>query len=209
MKSFKSFSLSLVLLAFSYSASSQTFAQRIKNTTFIFGLSEHIVIDNGKEYQFKFDTKNWNLMPFPSKISAEAYLKKGWALATEFSYTSYKANKVVDNVTLLKDNTFFAADLNLRYHFEILFKVKNFFDPYLTAGYGFTYRSGVNKTQISTGTNNVGVGCNFWIYKGFGISLQSVGKFALKGGTKSNYLQHSAGIVYKLKPLSGKPVIKE
>jgi hypothetical protein len=76
------------------------------------------------------------------------------------------------------------------------------------AGYGFTFRSGVNKSQTSTGTNNLGLGCNFWIYKGFGLSLQSVGKFAMKGGAKSNYLHHSVGLVYKLQPLSGKPILK-
>ena len=208
MNYFKNALLTLVALFLFSNINAQTFAQKLKNTVFVFGLSEHIVIDNGKEYQFKFDTKNWNLLPFPSKISAEAYLKKGWSLGTEFAYTSYKANAVVDNVALLKDNTFFSSDFNIRYHFDILFKAPSFFDPYLMAGYGFTFRSGVNKSQTSTGTNNVGVGCNFWIYKGFGLSLQSVGKFALKGGSKSNYLHHSVGLVYKLQPLSGKPVLK-
>ncbi|MBA2613495.1 MAG: hypothetical protein H0U95_16140 [Bacteroidetes bacterium] len=206
MKALKSISLSLLTLGAVYTASAQTFAQRIKNTTLVFGLSEHIVIDNGKEYQFKFDTKNWQLTPFPSMISAEAYLKKGWSLQTAFAYTGYKANKVVDNKLQLKDNTFFSADFNIRYHFETLFLHPSFFDPFLTTGYGFTYRSAV--VNKSTGTTNLGLGMNFWIYKGFGLSLQSVGKFALKGGAKSNYLHHSIGVVYKLKPLSGKPALK-
>jgi OOP family OmpA-OmpF porin len=209
MKSLKTISLSLIALATVYTANAQTFAQRLKSTTFVFGLHEHIVIDNGKEYQFKFDTKNWQLTPFPSKISAEAYLKKGWGLQTEFAYVNYKANTVVDNATLLKDNTFFAADLNVRYHFETLYLKPSFFDPFLTAGYGFTYRSAVNKTQTSIGTTNLGLGVNFWIYKGFGLSLQTVGKFALKGGAKSNYLHHSVGVVYKLKPVSNKPALKK
>lgn len=208
MRSFKTISLSLLALGAVYTTNAQTFAQRLKSTTFVFGLHEHIVIDNGKEYQFKFDTKSWQLTPFPSKITAEAYLKKGWGLQTELAYTNYKANSTVDNTLQLKDNTFFAADLNVRYHFETLFLKPSFFDPFLTAGYGFTYRSAVNKTQQSTGTNNVGLGMNFWIYKGFGLSLQTVGKFTLKGGTKSNYLHHSVGIVYKLKPLSNKPALK-
>lgn len=208
MRSFKTLSLSLFALATVYTSQAQTFAQRLKSTTFVFGLHQHIVIDNGKEYQFKFDTKNWQMTPFPSKISAEAYLKKGWGLQTEFAYANYKANTVVDNATLLKDNTFFAADLNVRYHFETLFLKPSFFDPFLTAGYGFTYRSAVNKTQNSIGTTNLGLGVNFWIYSGFGLSLQTVGKFALKGGAKSNYLHHSVGVVYKLKPVSNKPALK-
>ena len=201
MKFFKTISLSLILLAV-FAGNAQSFKQRLKKTTFVFGLSEHIVIDNGKEYQFKFNTKGWQLTPFPSKISAEAYIKKGWSFLTEFAYTKYKINSIVDNYTLKKDNSFFSADLNIRYHFETLFLHPSFFDPFLTAGYGFTYRSGVNSTQTAVGTTNLGLGCNFWIYKGFGISLQSVGKFALKGGSKSNYLQHSFGLVYKLQPLA-------
>jgi hypothetical protein len=208
MKLIRTFAFSLLFIVVSYNAAAQNLLQRIKNTTLVFGLSEHVVIDNGKEYQFKFDAKNWELMPFPSRITAEAYLKKGWSTQVEFAYTSYKANKVVDNVALLKDNTFFSSDLNLRYHFDVLFKNPSFFDPFLTAGYGFTFRSGVNKTQTTTGTNNLGLGCNFWIYKGFGLSLQSVGKFTMKGGSKSNYLHHSIGVVYKLKPLSGKAPLK-
>ncbi|MEI8137612.1 MAG: hypothetical protein WCH21_09845 [Bacteroidota bacterium] len=214
MNLFKSFSLVCVLAFSTYhssaqtiNSSAQTILRRVKNAVWVFGLSEHIVIDNGKEYQFKFDTKNWNLTPYPSRITAEAYLKKGWSTQIEFAYTAYKANKVVDNITSLKDNTFFSSDLNLRYHFEVLFKEPNFFDPFLTAGYGFTFRSAVNRTQTSTGTNNLGVGCNFWIYKGFGLSLQSVGKFTMKGGSKSNYLHHSIGVVYKLMPFSGKNVL--
>jgi hypothetical protein len=213
MNYFKNALFTIAALVVFSNTNAQTFGRILKNTPFVFGLSEHIVIDNGKEYQFKFDTKNWQLMPFPSKISAEAYLKKGWSLGTEFAYTSYKANKIVDNVALLKDHTFFASDFNIRYHFNILFKAPSFFDPYLMAGMGFTYRSGVNAGQTSSGTNNVGVGCNFWIYKGFGLNLQSVGKFAMKGGSKygekSNYLHHSVGLVYKLKPLSGKPAVIE
>lgn len=208
MKALKSISLSLLTLATVYTTTGQTIAQKIKNTTFVFGLHEHIVVDNGKEYQFKFDTKNWQLTPFPSKITAEAYLKKGWGLQTELAYTNYKVNSTVDNLVQKKDNTFFSADFNIRYHFETLFLKQSFFDPFLTAGYGFTYRSAVHVSQTSTGTSNLGLGMNFWIYKGFGLSLQSVGKFALKGGTKSNYLHHSVGVVYKLKPLSNKPALK-
>lgn len=208
MKALKSISLSLLTLATVYTTSAQSIAQRIKNTTLVFGLSEHIIIDNGKEYQFKFDTKNWQLTPYPSRITAEAYLKKGWSLQTELAYTGYKANTVVDNNLQLKSSTFFSADFNIRYHFETLFLHQSFFDPFLTAGYGLTYRSAVHVTQNTTGTNNLGLGMNFWIYKGFGLSLQSVGKFALKGGTKSNYLHHSVGVVYKLKPLSNKPALK-
>ncbi len=206
MKALKSISLSLLTLASVYTTSAQNIAQRIKNTTLVFGLSEHIIIDNGKEYQFKFDTKNWQLTPFPSRITAEAYLKKGWSLQTELAYAGYKANKVVDNTLQLKSSTFFSADFNIRYHFETLFLHQSFFDPFLTAGYGLTYRSGLVSKAV--GTNNLGLGMNFWIYKGFGLSLQSVGKFALKGNFRSNYLHHSVGVVYKLKPLSNKPALK-
>ena len=53
---------------------------------------------------------------------------------------------MVDNVALLKDNTFFSSDFNIRYHFDILFKAPSFFDPYLMAGYGgYGYGEGSEK----------------------------------------------------------------
>ena len=66
-------------------------------------------------------------------------------------------------------------------------------------GLGYTYRAGAG-TSPHVPTVNLGVGMNFWIFRGFGIQLHSNAKFGVFPkiwNTPSNYLQHSAGIVYR------------
>lgn len=196
MKRIKIICIALLIGIFSNNIHAQSFSQVIKNNKWVFGLGWNTAINNDVK-AFKFDvTKNWNYLPYPSRLTVDGYLKKGWSLQLELAYNTYKTGKYVDNDILLKDHTFFSSDINLLYHFDNLFKKESWADPYIFIGYGYTYRSAVDNT--STATNNVGLGSNFWIYKGFGVGLQLQGKFALKGGIKSNYLQHSFSIVYKL-----------
>ena len=176
--------------------SQSEFMHKVKNTTWTFGLSDHIVVDGGKETSFPFDTKAWNLTPFPSRITIDGYFQKGWSFQGELAYSQYKVGSVMDKITLTKAGAYFGADFNAKFAFSHWARKEGWFDPYATVGYGFTYRSlAYNK---STGNNNLGLGCNFWIYKGFGINLQGVGKFVMKGGSKSNYTHYSFALVYKL-----------
>ncbi len=175
---------------------SQAFSYALKNTKWIFGLGWNVAINNEIK-DFKFDvTRNWNYLPYPSRFTMDGYITKGWSLQMELAYNTYKTGKYVDNDVLLKDHTFFSSDLNVLYHFDNLFKKNSWADPYLFIGYGYTYRTAVYNT--STATNNVGAGMNIWLYKGLGIGVQFQGKFALKGGVKSNYLLHSLSIAYKI-----------
>ncbi len=197
MKNTKSFIL-LFVLAFSlnFSYGQGEFMRKIKNTTWTFGLSDHIVVDGGKETSFPFNTKAWNIVPFPSRITVDGYFQKGWSFQTELAYTKYKVGNIMDNIPITKAGTYFGVDFNAKFAFSHWAKKEGWFDPYATVGYGFTYRSlAINK---ATGNNNLGLGSNFWIYKGFGINLQAMGKFVMKGGQKSNYTQYSFAIIYKL-----------
>jgi hypothetical protein len=188
-------SVILVIVAvFAFKASAQHFSPR--HTTWVFGLSDHIVVDGGNEMKFPFQTKAWNYVPFPSRVTAEMYFMKGWSFQTELAYTQYKTGNILDNVTISKPGTYFGFDANAKFMMSHWTNKQGWFDPYFTLGYGYTYRSLARNT--STGNNNLGLGCNFWIYKGFGINLQGMGKFAMKGGTKSNYTHYSFGFIYKI-----------
>lgn len=193
--------LKLAVVTFStlfcvHSASSQQLARAIKNTTWTFGLSEHIVVDGGKETSFPFDTKAWNYTPYPSRITIDGYFRKGWSFQGELAYNQYKSGNIVDKVSITKAGAYFGADFNAKFAFSHFAKSEGWFDPYVTLGYGYTYRSLVKNKN--TGNNNLGLGCNFWIYKGFGLNLQGLGKFVMKGDGKSNYTHYSVAIVYKL-----------
>jgi hypothetical protein len=199
---------SILVLAAALSVTSNSFAQafRIQNTTWTFGLGDHIVVDGGKEMSFPFQTKAWNYLPYPTKVYAEMYFVKGWSFQTELAYTQYKSGNIMDNVTISKPGTYFGFDGNAKFAMNHWANKQGWFDPYFTFGYGYTYRSLARNT--STANNNLGLGCNFWIYKGFGLNLQGLGKFAMKGGTKSNYTHYSVSLVYKLQSKGDKMGIK-
>lgn len=189
--------LSLLLaVMFTMNVSAQDFATKIKNTTWTFGLGNQIVVDGGRETFFPFDTKAWNYLPYPSKVFVEGYFQKGWSFVFDVAYNQYKTGNIVDKVTINKNGTYFGADFNARFAFSHWAKKEGWFDPYFTFGYGYTYRN--NAVNIHTGNNSIGLGCNFFIWKGLGLNLQGLGKWVMKGGTKSNYTHYSATIVYKL-----------
>jgi hypothetical protein len=173
------------------------FKQLIKQTTWTFGLSNNIVVDGGRETFFPFETKAWNSLPFPNSFFIEGYYYKGWSFNGTISYNQFKSGNIVDKVSITKNGTYVGADFNARFAFSHWAKKEGWFDPYVTFGYGYTYRD--NAVNIHTGNNNIGLGCNFWIYKGFGLNLQGLGKWVMKGGTKSNYTQYSVTLVYKLR----------
>lgn len=172
------------------------FMRKIKGTTWTFGLSSHIVVDGGKETSLPFDTKAWNYLPFPTRVTVDGYFQKGWSFQSELAYNQYKVGSIMDKIAITKAGMYFGGDFNAKFAFSHWAKKEGWFDPYATVGIGFTQRSlAINKF---TGNNNIGLGCNFWIYKGFGLNLQALDKFVFKGGTKSNYTHYSVAIVYKL-----------
>jgi OOP family OmpA-OmpF porin len=186
----------LTTFAFNQALAQGDFARKIKQTTWTFGLGTHFVVDGGKETSFPFDTKAWNYLPFPSRLTLDGYFQKGWSFQAEFAYTQYKVGTILDQVATTKVGSYFGADFNAKFAFSHWAKHEGWFDPYVTVGYGFTNRSlAVNK---NTGNNNIGLGCNFHIYKGFGLNLQGLGKFVMKGGQKSNYTHYSVTLFYKL-----------
>ena len=197
MKNFKSIIILLALTtAFNTGFAQGDLARKIKNTTWTFGLSAHNVVDVGKEMSFPFNTKGWNYLPYPTRVTVDGYFQKGWSFQTELAYSQYKVGNIMDKIAITKAGVYFGADFNVKLAFSHFAKKEGWFDPYATVGVGYTYRSLAINT--STPNNNLGLGCNFWIYKGFGLNLQAMGKFMMKGGSKSNYNHYSAAIVYKL-----------
>ncbi|MGZ3883744.1 MAG: hypothetical protein ACXVPD_05980, partial [Bacteroidia bacterium] len=114
-------------------------------------------------------------------------------------------------VPLASPGLLMGFDLNAKYNFCDLYdfnqllgigdKSNKRFDLLAVHGWGYTYRS------VSRGGNsatfNVGFGGNVWVYEGFGVQIQAISKFGLKGPifkTPANYLDYSIGIIYKFKP---------
>ncbi len=172
------------------------FKRFITKTPWTFGLSGHVVDDDGKPFNSLFNvSKTWNFLAYPSRLTIDGYYKAGFSFQAEFAYTQFKAGRRINNELIGKKWTFFSADAHMKYDLNELIGPTNWFDPYVAVGYGFTLRSGAKKPM--TVTYNIGPGANFWIFENLGFNLQTIAKFSAIEGT-SNYLQHSVGVVYKI-----------
>lgn len=163
------------------------------------GISWSAIDDNGQKFEGLFDYSNWNYMLFPTKISLDRYFRYGWSAEVAATYTEYTPGKLVNDSTNAS-GAFFAFDINGKYSFYQHYAPRmRWIDPYFTFGVGYTYRDCAN-TEKNVPNVNLGFGFNIWIAKSFGIQIHSNAKIGVYPGfwtTHSNYLQHSAGLVFR------------
>jgi OOP family OmpA-OmpF porin len=166
-----------------------------KKTPWTFTLGGHVVDDDGRPFSNLFNVaKTWNFLPYPTRLAIDGYYKKGWSFQSEFSFTQYKTNKLINGDDITSTYTFFSADAHVKYDLNELFGDTHWFDPYVAAGYGYNMRT-VAKNPNSASAN-AGLGFNIWVYQNLGFNAQTIAKFSMIEGT-SNYLHHSVGIVYR------------
>jgi len=202
MKFFRTSVLFLFLLSLAATVNAQGGGRKsspikrfFKKTPWTFNLGGHVVDDDGKPFNQLFNVNDsWNFLPYPTRIAVDGYFQKGWSFQGEFSYTQFKAGKVINNDVKTVGSTFFSADVHVKYDLNEVFGDTHWFDPYVAGGYGYTMRS--IATNPNTATANLGLGFNLWIYQNLGFNLHTMAKFAMQQGT-SNYLHHSVGIVYR------------
>lgn len=176
--------------------------RKLQRVVWTAGLSGVVIDDDGQPLKNLFNAKkSWNLLPFPTRITAEGLITKGISAEIAFTYTRYKKGKTVNNDINSPGGSFVAIDANAKYDLNEVIGDTKAFNPYIIGGLGYTSRSALAKGQQSP-TANIGLGFNVWVYKGFGIHVQSMAKFKLVSQS-SNYLMHSAGIVYRFNLLTG------
>jgi OOP family OmpA-OmpF porin len=162
----------------------------------IIGIHGAVSDDDGEAFTNLFNVSDsWNFMPYPTRVTVEKKLNNAWRVEAAVTYMQYKAGKVINDNPIRGTQTFFAGDINAKYDLNDLIGETSVFDPYTVTGLGFTHRSAI--PTKNTPTVNLGLGFNVWIYKNFGICLQSTAKFKIISSS-SNYLLHSAGIVYRI-----------
>ena len=185
-------------------ATKTTMWSKLTETPWIIQVGPDVVHDNDTRKNikiFKRDEKNY----YPIHCSAEKRIKKGFSL------------QVVLSSETLNPHDFWSTDINAKYSFLTKsIEDTRWFDPYALLGGGHTYRDfphGQHKEtwQDNSGNLNVGGGVNIWAFKNAGIYLQSVAKFVLLQSKfeGSNYLQFSAGVVFKIGGDKAVKVIEE
>src|SRR6218665_565083 len=146
-------------------------------------------------------SESWNLLPFPTRLNLEGFIGKGWSVEGAFTYTKYKKGKTINNDKQSPGGTFISFDASAKYDLNEVIGDTKAFSPYAIAGLGYTYR-GLAERKMAI-TANIGLGFNIWIYRGFGLNVQSMAKFALNNASSKNYLMHTLGVVYRFNLITG------
>ncbi len=167
-----------------------------KSTPWVIGLGGNIIDDDGNPLRKIFSvTDSWNMVPYPSRISVEKCFRKGFGVEAVLCYNKYTTGKLIKNKVNLGKKNFLSFDVNVKYSLNYLWGYTKWIDPYAVVGFGYTSRPIAFK---NTGTSNFGIGFNIWFYKSWGLNFQSLAKLTMANHT-SAYLQHSVGLVYKLR----------
>ena len=155
------------------------------------GISGTVVDDDGEPFNNLFNVgDSWNFLPYPTRLHVDMQINPRWSFEAAVTYNMLQKGKMLNNEELVEDYTFFAFDVNAKFHF---IKAPKVFDPYGVGGLGYTHRAAL---ENQTPTLNVGVGANIWFIPSFGLNLQTTGKVKMIG-TSSNYMLHSLGLVYR------------
>jgi len=187
----------IVCLLFLQSSFSQdvqlTKKDSIVQSAWIFGLGFNAVDDAGSEFSNVFNFEdNWNVVPFPSRLSIGRYFKNGLGLEAIGSYNRYKEGKTIDGLINTEDIDYYAIDFRISYDLNQILGETGWFDPYVGIGAGYT-----DANNQGRGTYNASVGFRTWFSDRFGLDFNSTGKWAMSTENATNHIQHAAGAVYR------------
>lgn len=196
----------LLLLFLSFVIANTTLAQpykTIKKYTpykWMVGVSWNAIDDDGRKFSSMFDYANsWNILPYPTKVSVDRYLRHGWSVEASATYSEYNATKIIQD-TIGVTSIIAAFDLNAKHSFYAYYAPRlRWIEPYFSMGIGYTYRSSALVAQ-HVPTVNLGFGLNFWFTKNIGLQIHSNGKLGVYPGfwdSHTSYFQHSAGVMLR------------
>ncbi|MEO0572447.1 MAG: OmpA family protein [Bacteroidota bacterium] len=165
----------------------------IVQSAWIFGVGFNAVDDAGSEFSDVFNVSdNWNIVPFPSRLSIGRYFKNGLGLEAIGTYNRYKEGKTIDGIINTEDIDYYALDLRISYDLNQILGETAWFDPYVGIGAGYT-----DANNQGRGTYNASVGFRTWFSDRFGLDFNSTGKWAMSTENATNHIQHAAGAVYR------------
>ncbi len=186
-----------LLIGYAFTGQSQdlqiTKKDSIVASSWIFGLGFNAVDDAGSEFTnvFNFE-ENWNVVPFPSRLSIGKYFKNGLGLEAIGTYNQYMEGKNVDGAIIAEDTDYYAIDFRASYDLNKILGRTGWFDPYVGVGAGYT-----DANNQGRGTYNATVGFRTWFSDRVGLDFNSTGKWAMNNENATNHLQHAVGVVYQ------------
>lgn len=146
----------------------------IVQSSWMFGIGFNAVDDSGNVFDGLFNISDeWNMLPYPSRISIGRYFKNGLGLEAIGTLNKYKEGKIIDGVVNLEDSDYYAIDARITYDLNKIIGETGWFDPYVGVGAGYT-----DANNIGRGTYNAVVGFRTWISDRWGLDFNSSGKWA-------------------------------
>ncbi|CAN0592422.1 unnamed protein product, partial [Ectocarpus sp. 12 AP-2014] len=166
----------------------------IVQSSWIVGVGLNAVDDSGNVFDGIFNVgKEWNIVPFPSRVSIGRYFKNGLGLEAIGTYNQYKEGNIVDAVEITENVNYFGIDGRITYDINKIIGETGWFDPYVGIGAGYT-----DANNKGRGTYNAIVGFRTWFSDRWGLDFNSTGKWAMSQGEgATNHIQHAAGVVYQ------------
>lgn len=166
----------------------------IVQSSWIFGIGINAVDDSGNVFDGLFNVgQEWNMVPFPSRVSIGRYFKNGLGIEAIGTYNRYKEGNIVDGIVNPVDIDYYGLDARLTYDLNNIVGQTGWFDPYVGIGAGYT-----DANNQGRGTYNAVVGFRTWFSDRWGLDFNSTGKWAMSQGEgATNHIQHAAGVVYQ------------
>jgi len=197
---FLSFLLASMLLGSTISAQTTeadlqiTSKDSIVISSWIFGVGLNAVDDSGNVFSGLFNVSDeWNMVPFPSRLSIGRYFKSGLGIEAIGTYNQYMEGNIIDGIPSPEDIDYFGFDARLTYDLNKIVGQTAWFDPYVGVGLGYT-----DANRLGRGTYNAVVGFRTWFSDRWGLDFSSTGKWSMgsENGV-TNHIQHAAGVVYQ------------
>jgi outer membrane protein OmpA-like peptidoglycan-associated protein len=154
--------------------------------------------DFGDMLKDYYGTRDWNILPIFSRVSAEKYLDNGFTLQLAGSVNKLSREYMPSSYPRGTENDliYWSIDANLKYDLDILIeKIFGSATPYFNP---FVYVGGSYSSLNAEGEGMLGYGFGFnvWLTEGVGLVYQSGSKQEFADKVPSHY-QHSLGVVFK------------
>lgn len=143
------------------------------------------------------DFDDLNARVHPNYISVEKPLSNAFSVQAMFTYNVIKKGYNYQVGDPLTDDKLLALNLKFNYDVNNLIGQTGFFDPYLTAGGG--YSSIGNESDFKA---IAGYGANLWFTDRWGLKLESSYNHCFQP-TATDFFQHNIGLIFKMGQMSG------
>jgi outer membrane protein OmpA-like peptidoglycan-associated protein len=157
--------------------------------------------DFGDKLKDYYGTKDWDILPIFSRVTAEKYLDDGFTLQLAGSVNKATRSYIVNEVPTFprdveNDLIYWSIDANLKYDLDILVEkifgsTTQYFNPFVYVGGGYASLDGAGE-----GVFAYGFGFNVWLNETIGLVYQSGTKQEFADRVPSHY-QNSLGVVFK------------